>query len=37
MALKVVGNEKQERSGRRQMLGDGLGRWRWNFIDIFNM
>ncbi len=28
MSLKVVGNEKQGRSGRRQMLGDGLGRWR---------
>ncbi len=35
--LKVVGNEKQWGSGRRQMLGSGLGPWRSRFIYNLNM
>jgi hypothetical protein len=34
--LKVVGNEKQWGSGRRQMLGNGLRLWRSRFIYNLN-
>ncbi len=36
IVLKVVGNEKQWGSGRRQMLGNGLGPWRSRFIYNLN-
>jgi hypothetical protein len=35
--LKVDGNEKQCRSGRSQMLDNGLGPWRSRFIFNLNM
>jgi hypothetical protein len=34
--LKVVGNEKQWGSGRRQIIGNGLGPWRSRFIYKLN-
>jgi hypothetical protein len=35
--LKVGGNEKNEGSGRSQMLDNGLGPWRSRFIFNLNM
>jgi hypothetical protein len=35
-SLKVGGNEKQQGSGRSQMLGNGLGPWRLRFIYNLN-
>ncbi len=35
--LKVVGNEKNERSGRSQMLRYDAGPWRSRFIYSLNM
>jgi hypothetical protein len=35
--LKVGGNEKNEGSGRSQMLDNGLGPWRSRFVFNLNM